>query len=123
MRIFEEFWWASAMSRMDTRDAQFYVQMRSVSNVMSSGVPLPSGMDRQDGQVVVGEAGRVVAFEGGVEGGEPVSPPAGHLGQPRRVIGGLAPSALMGIHSAAADRSAVVCTVPVARACSTRIRK
>jgi hypothetical protein len=39
MRIFEEFWWASAMSRMDTRDAQFYVQMRSVSNVMSSGVP------------------------------------------------------------------------------------
>jgi hypothetical protein len=73
---------------------------------------------------MVGEVSWMVAFEGGVEGGEPVGPGAGDLGQPGRVVIGLgAPSVLMAIHSAAADRSAMVCTVPVARACSTRMWK
>src|SRR6266568_9323206 len=54
----------------------------------ASALALGVGVDGEDGQVVVGEAGGVTAVEGGVEGAEPVGPAAGGGGQPRGIVSG-----------------------------------
>ena len=70
---------------------------------------------------MVGDAGRVVAVECRIEGDEPAGPRARRGGQPRAVTVGLVLWVLRrrGATARRAERSGVVCTMPLAMACST----
>ena len=87
----------------------------------ADALALPVRPDGEDGQVVVGGAGRVVPVERCVEGQEPAGPGAGRGGEPVGVAGGRPGGAVgrRGATAPTAARSAVVWTTPLASACST----
>ena len=86
----------------------------------AGSLALPVWPDGEDGQVMVSGAGGVVRVERGVEGQELVDPGTCGGGELRAVAGGRPGSVLAGgSHRAAAVRSVVVWTTPLAIACST----
>lgn len=93
-------------------------------SAVSGALALPVGADGEDGQVVVLGTGQVVGVQFGVEDGEPLRPRAGDLGQVVVVpIGRVWKLGSAGYPQRGGALAGVVCTRPLAIACSRYMRK